>query len=79
MSCLAKPSGATDGYWVSRAPAAAFELEAGGKVDTDLELTVGEVDEAGIYDLVVFLRQDVGNLSNEVRVELPGYIKYSDI
>ena len=79
VSCLAKPSGAADGYWVSRAPAAAFELEAGGKVNMDLELTVGEVDEAGIYDLVVFLRQDVGNLSNEVRVELPSYIKYSDI
>ena len=79
VSCLAKPSGATDGYWVSRAPAAAFELEAGGKVNMDLELTVGKVDEAGIYDLIVFLRQDVGNLSNEVRVELPSYINYSDI
>jgi hypothetical protein len=75
---LVKPSGTADGYWVSRAPAANFELEAGGKVNIDLELMVGEVDEAGTYDLVVFLRQDVGNLSNEVRVELTGRIKYSD-
>jgi hypothetical protein len=78
VSCLAKPCGVTDGYWVSRAPAAAFELEAGGKFNMNLELMVGAVDETGTYDLVVFLRQDVGNLSNEVRVELPGYIRYSD-
>jgi len=78
VSCLAKPSGVPDGYWVSRAPATGFELEAGGKVDMDLELTVGELDEFGTYDLIVFLRQDVGNLSNEARVELIGYIKYSD-
>ena len=79
VSCLAKPSGTTDGCWVSRAPAVDFELEADGKVNIKLELTVGKLDEAGVYDLIVFLRQDVGNLSNEVRVELPGYIKYSDI
>jgi len=72
VSCLAKPSGNTDGYWVSRASAVTFEIEAGGNVTLELKLSVGELDIAGVYDLVVFLRQDVGNLSNEVRVELPG-------
>ena len=71
VSCLVKPSGETDGYWVKRAPASSFALEADGKLNLNLKLTVGDLEKAGVYDLVVFLRQDVGNLSNEIRVELP--------
>jgi hypothetical protein len=78
VCCLLKPPGATDGYWVSWAPATTFELESGGKASMDLKFKKGKVDEAGTYDLIVFLRQDVGNLSNEVRIELLSYVEYGD-
>lgn len=71
VSCLARPSGQTDGDWVLRAPASSFELDANEKVSLSLKLTAGKLKNPGTYDLVVYLRQDAGNLSNEIRIVLP--------
>ena len=35
----------------------------------------GEIDEAGVYDLVLFLRHIAGELSFETRVDLPSVIE----
>jgi hypothetical protein len=71
VSCLIKPSGKSDGYWVSRASSVAYKVGADGRVALDLQLNVGKIEGAGTYDLVVFLQQDVGNLSHETRYEIP--------
>jgi hypothetical protein len=74
VSCLIKPSGEADGYWVSRAPASYFKMEDTGMVNLTLKSNIGNLNKANVYDLVVFLRQDVGYLSNEIRVEFPNKI-----
>ena len=37
-------------------------------------MTAGNLDTAGTYELVVFLRQDIGGLSHETRVQFPDNI-----
>ncbi len=71
---LVKPAGSTDGNWVMRAPAVVMKLNNSNILEIKLTFLVGKLDKAGTYDLVVFLRQDVGTLSNETRVEIPGKI-----
>ena len=72
--CLVKPTGSSDQHWVMRAPAVAMRLGNSGTQELKLDLNIGLLDKVGIYDLVVFVRQDVGSLSNETRFELPGKI-----
>lgn len=73
ISCLVKRAGAIDANWVARAPAAPMTLNENGAGKAVLQLTAGKL-EAGTYDLVVFLRQDLDNLCNETRVEMPGKV-----
>jgi hypothetical protein len=73
ISCLVKPSGDIDGNWVARAPTKAITLNRDEIKEISLQLTAGKL-EAGSYDLVVFLRQDVGSLSHETRIEIPDKI-----
>jgi hypothetical protein len=70
VSCLLKPAGSSDGEWVARASAVRMTLNDNGSQGITLTLSKGKIVDSGSYDLVVFLRQDVGNLSNETRVEL---------
>jgi len=70
VSCLIKPSGDIDANWVARAPNTAITLNGDEIKEINLPLTAGKL-EAGTYDLVVFLRQDVGGLSHETRIEIP--------
>jgi len=70
VSCLVKPTGDIDANWVARAPATAITLDGDEIKEISLQLTAGKL-EAGTYDLVVFLRQDVGGLSHETRIEMP--------
>jgi hypothetical protein len=73
VSCLVKPSGDIDANWIARAPATAITLDGDEIKEISLQLTAGKL-EAGTYDLVVFLRQDVGSLSHETRIEIPNKI-----
>jgi hypothetical protein len=73
ISCLVKPAGDIDGHWVARAPATGITLIGDEIKEISLSLTAGELGP-GTYDLVVFLRQDVGSLSHETRIEMPGKI-----
>lgn len=77
VSCLVRWGGKTDGYWVYRAPATAFSLASGGTAEVTLTPTVGGLALAGGYDLVVFVRQDVGGLCSETRIEIPWTVKVS--
>jgi len=70
VSCLVRPSGKSDLEWVARAPATAFAVRSGESTETTLTLNMGELGNAGAYDLIVFLRQNVGGLSYETRIEL---------
>jgi hypothetical protein len=70
ISFLVKPSGDIDANWVARAPATVLTLNGDEIKEISLQLTAGKL-EAGTYDLVVFLRQDVGGLSHETRIEIP--------
>ncbi|OGO31845.1 MAG: hypothetical protein A2Z29_04450 [Chloroflexi bacterium RBG_16_56_11] len=74
VSCLLKPSGGPDGYWTARAPAKSVNLEGNATGEVTLNLTAGKLDQPGLYDLVIFLRQDAGNLSHETRIELAGKV-----
>ncbi len=69
VSCLVKPTGDIDANWVARAPATAITLDGDEIKEISLQLTAGKL-KAGTYDLVVFLRQDVGGLSHETRIEM---------
>jgi len=71
VSCLVKPSGKIDANWVARAPAVTMTLEGSDTEELTLPLTEGKLYNAGTYDLVIFLRQDEGNLSHETRIEIP--------
>jgi hypothetical protein len=75
VSCLAKPSGGTDGSWKVRAPAVALSLKGTYPASVVLGMTAGSLDKAGVYDLVVFVRQPIGSLSNETRIERDGILK----
>jgi hypothetical protein len=68
VSCLIKPSGAEDAYWVARAPGVAINIAANGELEITLNVTEGELIESGEYELVVFIRQDIGGLSYETRI-----------
>jgi hypothetical protein len=70
VSCLIKPSGDIDAHWVARAPAKSITLNGDEIKEINLQITAGKL-EAGTYDLVVFLRQDVGGLSHETCIEIP--------
>jgi hypothetical protein len=74
VSCLVKPSGKPDDRWIARAPALDITLNGDEVKEINLCLTAGTMP-VGTYDLVVFLRQDVGNLSHETRIEIPKNIK----
>jgi len=76
VSYLIRPTGTSDGEWVARSPAVSMTMPGNGKLDLKPELSVGKVDKAGTYDLVVFLRQDVGSLSNETSVEFPKKLEF---
>jgi hypothetical protein len=73
ISCVLKPSGNTDANWSARAPASDIELIGDEVKEISLKVTAGEL-QSGPFDLVVFLRQDVGSFSHEIRVEIPGKI-----
>lgn len=77
VSCLVRWGGKADGYWVYRAPAATFSVTSGGSTNVVLVPEVGKLPMAGGYDLVVFIRQDVGGLSYETRIEKPWMVKVS--
>lgn len=70
VSCLVKPSGDINGHWLARATAVNITLNGDDVKQVVLQLTAGKL-EAGTFDLVVFLRQDVSNLSHETRIEIP--------
>jgi hypothetical protein len=71
VSCLVKPRGSIDGNWVARTTAVAMRLNGSDTEELTLPLTEGKLYNQGTYDLVVFLRQDVGSLSHETRIEIP--------
>lgn len=75
VSGLVRASGKSDGEWTARAQAAVFTVESGKNTEVRMTFGEGEIDEAGVYDLVLFLRQNVGGLSFETRVELPSSIE----
>jgi len=75
VSGLVRPSGKTDGEWIVRAQATAFTVESGKNTEVRMTFSEGEIDEAGVYDLVLFLRQNAGGLSFETRVDLPSVIE----
>lgn len=75
ISCLIRWAGMSDSKWVDRAPSTAFAVQAGGNTEVSLTLSVGRLDMAGAYDLVVFVRQDIGDLSYETRIELPKAVR----
>jgi len=77
VSCLFRWGGKSDGYWVYRAPATAFSVASGSSTEVILTPSVGKLPMAGGYDLVVFIRQDVGGLSYETRIEMPWMVKVS--
>jgi len=75
VSCLIRPSGKSDSEWVYRAPATAVVAHYGDNTEVSLTLNVGKLGKAGAYDLIVFLRQSVGRLSFETRIERLNMIK----
>jgi hypothetical protein len=75
VSCLVRWGGKSDGYWVYRAPATAFTATPGASMEITVTPSVGKLATAGGYDLVVFIRQDVGGLSYETRIEKPWMVK----
>jgi hypothetical protein len=77
VSGLVRLSGKSDGEWVARAQATAFTAECGKNTEVMVTFSVGEIDEAGAYDLVLFLRQNAGVISFETRVDLPSVIEVS--
>lgn len=74
VSCLIRPAGGSDTNWVARAPAVPIVLKGGSTQEITLSVTAGSLDTAGTYELVVFLRQDIGGLSHETRVQFPDNI-----
>ena len=78
VSCLIRWAGKSDAKWVIRAPATSFVVQYGGSTEISLTLSVGKLSMVGSYDLVVFVRQNVGNLSYETRIELPNMIKVKE-
>jgi len=75
VSCLVRSAGNTDGQWTARSSAVDYTMQNSGNTEVRLVLGIGKLVEAGAYDVVLFLRQDVGGLSFETRVELPNTIE----
>ena len=75
VSGLVRASGKSDGEWTARGQATAFTVEYGKNTEVRMTFSEGEIDEAGVYDLVLFLRQNAGELSFETRVYLPSVIE----
>jgi hypothetical protein len=69
-SCLVKLAGEPDSAWVVRAPSVPFEIEPKGSSQLKLQVNVGNFGKPGLYDVVVLLRQDAGQLSSEIRIEI---------
>jgi hypothetical protein len=69
-SCLVKLAGEPDSAWVVRAPSVPFEIEPKGSARLKLQANVGDFGKAGLYDVVILLRQDAGQLSSEIRIEI---------
>jgi hypothetical protein len=69
ISCLVRHTGSDDGDWEVRASAVPFCILSNDKITVRLYCGIGELRQAGNYDLVVFLRQDISGLSNETRLE----------
>lgn len=70
ISCLVRPAGKRDGEWIVRAPAKTVHIPSGGNIQMNLELNVGQLSNPGTYDLIIYLRQDLDQLSHETRIEI---------
>jgi len=75
VSALLRPSGMSDEQWVARAQATAFTVQCGNNIEVMMTFSEGEIDEACMYDVVLFIRQATGELSSETRVDLPSVIE----
>ena len=72
VSSLVCPPNKSDGEWVARAPEVPLKIPAENSTTLTLEFNAGKISQAGNYNLVVFLRQNVGVLSHETRIESNG-------
>jgi hypothetical protein len=74
VSVLARHHGDIDGNWKARAPGVNISLQGNTPITVQLPLTTGTLS-VGVYDLVIFVRQDIGKLSHETEIEMPNAIK----